>query len=126
MKTFVVAAVAVIALSAVGTVSASAGSRTQALISAKGYLADGQGFSRQGLIQQLTSSYGEGFTRADAVYAVDHSGANWYRQAVISARGYMSDGQGFSRQGLIQQLTSSYGEDFTTAQAVYAANAVGL
>jgi hypothetical protein len=27
---------------------------------------------------------------------------------------------------LIQQLSSSYGEDFTYAQAVYAANQVGL
>ena len=33
---------------------------------------------------------------------------------------------GFSRDNLIQQLTSSYGEGFTYAQAVYAANRVGL
>jgi hypothetical protein len=38
----------------------------------------------------------------------------------------MSTGGGFSRAGLIQQLSSSYGEGFTGAQAVYAANAVGL
>ena len=33
---------------------------------------------------------------------------------------------GFSRNGLIQQLSSSAGEGFTHAQAVYAADAVGL
>jgi hypothetical protein len=45
---------------------------------------------------------------------------------VISAKGYMSDGQGFSRQGLIDQLSSSAGEGFTLAQATYAADQVGL
>jgi hypothetical protein len=38
----------------------------------------------------------------------------------------MSDGQGFSRASLIDQLTSPYGEQFTYAQAVYAAGQVGL
>lgn len=98
----------------------------QALTSAKNYLSDGQGFSRNGLIQQLTSSYGDGFSTADATWAVDHADADWNAQAVISAKSYMSDGQGFSRQGLIDQLTSSYGSGFTQAQAVYAANSVGL
>jgi hypothetical protein len=42
------------------------------------------------------------------------------------AKGYMSDGQGFSRQGLIQQMTSADGDQFTEAQAEYAADAVGL
>jgi hypothetical protein len=101
-------------------------SQQQALDSAQGYLSDGQGFSRAGLIKQLTSKYGEGFSLADATWAVDHSGANWDAQAVESAKGYMSDGQGFSRAGLIDQLTSPYGEQFTYAQAVYAVNQVGL
>jgi hypothetical protein len=35
-------------------------------------------------------------------------------------------GQGFSRAGLIDQLDSPYGGKFTYAQAVYAANQVGL
>jgi hypothetical protein len=98
----------------------------QALTSAQGYLSDGQGFSKTGLIDQLSSSAGEGFSHSDAVWAVKHSGANWKEQAVISAKGYMSDGQGFSRQGLIDQLSSSAGEGFTLAQATYAADQVGL
>ena len=96
----------------------------QAVESAKSYLTMG-GFSRAGLIQQLSSSSGEGFAEGVAIFAVDHLQVNWNDQAVTSAKGYMSMG-GFSRAGLIQQLSSSSGEGFTYAQAVYAANEVGL
>jgi hypothetical protein len=47
------------------------------------------------------------------------------QQALDSAQSYLSDGQGFSRASLIDQLTSPYGEQFTYAQAVYA-DQVGL
>jgi hypothetical protein len=98
----------------------------QAVESATNYVSMGSGFSRAGLIKQLTSSYGEGFPETVAIFAVDHLHVNWNEQAVDSAKTYMSMGSGFSRAGLIQQLTSSYGEAFTYAQAVYAANKVGL
>jgi hypothetical protein len=99
--------------------------RRQAIESAQSYLDEGTGFSRAGLIGQLDSNYGEGFTVALATFAVDHVHVNWNQQAVDSAKGYLRMG-GFSRDGLIQQLTSSYGESFTYAQAVYAVNRVGL
>jgi hypothetical protein len=99
--------------------------REQAIQAAQSYLDMGSGFSRAGLIQQLSSSYGSGFTTALATFAVDNVHANWNQQAVLSAKSYLSMG-GFSRDGLIQQLTSSYGEQFTYAQAVYAVNKVGL
>ena len=100
-------------------------SQQQALDSAKSYLDMGTGFSRAGLIDQLSSSAGDQFSVADATWAVDHSGADWYAQAVMSAKGYMKMG-GFSRASLIDQLTSSAGEQFTLAQATYAVNQVGL
>jgi hypothetical protein len=100
-------------------------SEQQALDAAKNYLSDGTGFSRQGLIDQLDSSAGDGFSKADATWAVDHSGADWDAQAVDAARNYMQMG-GFSRSSLIDQLTSAYGDQFTLAQATYAANKVGL
>ena len=100
-------------------------SQQQALDSAKSYLDMGTGFSRAGLIGQLSSSSGDQFSVADATWAVDHSGADWYAQAVMSAKGYMKMG-GFSRASLIDQLTSSAGEQFTLAQATYAVNQVGL
>lgn len=96
------------------------GAQQQAVDAAEGYLSDGQGFSEQGLLNQLTSSYGDGFSRSDAEFAVSYLNPNWDQQAVDAAQGYLSEGQGFSDQGLIQQLTSSAGSGFTEAQAEYA------
>lgn len=95
-----------------------------AIGSAEDYLAT-QAFSRAGLIEQLSSSYGEGYSKADATFAVDHLHVNWNQEAVRSAKEYLST-QHFSRAGLIEQLSSSYGEGFTVAQATYAADHVGL
>ena len=96
----------------------------QAVQSAQGYLTDGEGFSREGLLKQLESSYGEGFAASDATFAVNYLNPDWDAQAVESAQGYVNDGEGFSKSGLTQQLTSSYGEGFTQAQATYAVNKV--
>ena len=96
----------------------------QAVDSATGYLSGGQGFSQQGLLGQLTATAGEGFTQAQADYAISDLHPDWDAQAVDAARGYLGDGQGFSRSSLIQQLTSSYGNGFTQAQAEYAVNKV--
>jgi hypothetical protein len=101
-------------------------SQQQALDAAQSYLNLGSGFSRQGLIDQLDSQYGNKFSVADATWAVDHSGADWNAQAVMAAKGYMALGTGFSRASLIDQLTSAYGSKFTYAQASYAADQVGL
>jgi len=106
---------AILAFSA-ATQASTIGQR-EALESAKSYL-EMKGFSRAGLIGQLTSSYGEGFSRADAVWAVNHAHANWNAEAVQAAKSYIEMG-GFSRARLIDQLQSPYGEHFTHAQAVY-------
>lgn len=98
----------------------------QALVAAKGYLRSGMGFSYQGLIDQLTSPYGNGFAAPDATAAVDSLNTDWNAQAVVAAKGYMSSGQGFSHQSLVEQLTSPYGNKFTPEQAEYAATQVGL
>lgn len=99
-------------------------SEEQAIGSAEDYLQT-QAFSQAGLIEQLSSKYGEGFSVADATFAVNHITVDWSREAVKSAHEYLSTGH-FSRAGLIQQLSSSYGEGFTLAQATYAADHVGL
>ena len=98
----------------------------QAIDAAGSYLSDGQGFSRAGLISQLHSPDGNGFSLSLATFAVDHVQVNWRSQAVIAAKGYMSDGEGFSCESLVQQLDSPYGSQFTVSQAEYAAKAVGL
>ena len=95
-----------------------------AIESAQSYL-DMSGFSRAGLIRQLTSKAGEGYKMADAVFAINHIKVDWNKEAVESAKSYL-DMTSFSRAGLIQQLSSKAGDQFTVAQATYAANHVGL
>lgn len=99
-------------------------SQQQAVQAAQGYLSDGAGFSAESLDQQLTSSAGNGFSQADAQFAINYLNPNWDAQALDAAQGYMSDGEGFSASSLTQQLTSTYGNGFTNAQATYAVNKV--
>jgi hypothetical protein len=94
----------------------------RALESAESYLAM-SGFSKQGLYEQLSSSAGEGFTQAQAQYAVDHVAVDWNKEAVESARSYL-ELMPMSRSELIEQLSSSAGEGFTYEQALYAVNKV--
>lgn len=99
---------------------AAARANRRALESAESYLAM-SGFSKQGLYEQLSSPTGEGFSQAEAQYAVDHVGADWNKEAVESARSYLEISP-MSRSALIEQLSSSAGEGFTYEQAVYAVN----
>ena len=76
------------------------GPQKNAVRSAKQYLSF-QGFSRIGLIKQLSSDYGDGYDVADATVAVDSLKVDWNEQAVRSAKQYLSF-QGFSCKGLIE------------------------
>ncbi|WP_071769709.1 Ltp family lipoprotein [Burkholderia ubonensis] len=91
--------------------------------SAKQYLSM-QGFSRNGLIQQLSSSAGDGYDVADATVAVDSLKIDWNEEAVMSAKQYLSM-QGFSCKGLIHQLSSSAGDMYTVSQATHGARQAG-
>lgn len=71
-------------------------------------------FSRPGLIEQLEF---EGFSNADATFAVDRLGVDWNEQAAKKAQEYL-DVSSFSRSGLVEQLTF---EGFTPAEAEYGA-----
>lgn len=98
-----------------------------ALRSASRYL-DFMHFSRTGLIGQLTSEYGEGFAPEDAEFAVatlEQTGkVDWNAEAAEAAESYL-EMMSFSRDGLFEQLTSSYGEGFTAEQANAGLAAVG-
>lgn len=98
----------------------------QARNAAEGYLSAEMGFSYDGLIDQLSSEYANKFPRETAKKVVDSLDVDWNEQAVIKANGYLDTGMGFSRQGLIDQLTSDYADKFTVEQATYAADQVGL
>lgn len=97
-------------------------SQQNAMRSAGSYI-DLMGFSRTGLIKQLEF---DEYPTADAeiaVAALEANGtADWNAEAVQSAKSY-TDFTGFSRQGLIDQLTF---DGYTPEQADQAATAVGL
>ncbi len=95
-----------------------------AVRSAESYL-EFMSFSRQGLIDQLSSEFGEKFALADATVAVDSLDIDWNVQAVGSAQRYLEI-SGFSCQGLIDQLSSAYGDQFTVEQAKYGATQAGI
>jgi len=94
-----------------------------AIASAEDYL-DTMAFSRKGLIEQLSSEYGSGFSKADAKFAVNHIDVNWNEQAARAAKEYLET-MPFSRSALIEQLESEYGSGFTHAQAVFGVNQTG-
>nr|WP_067295121.1 Ltp family lipoprotein [Marinobacterium profundum] len=99
------------------------GPQKNALRSAQQYLSI-SGFSRSGLILQLSSDYGDGYNVSDATVAVDNLNIDWNKQAVRSAKQYLSI-SGFSCKGLITQLSSSAGDDYTESQASYGARQAG-
>lgn len=101
-------------------------SQEQALAAAKGYLALGTGFSRKGLIEQLSSSAGNGFSVKDATVAVKAAKVDYNAQAKLAAKSYLDLGTGFSHASMVEQLSSSAGNKFTPEQAEYGTTAVGL
>jgi Host cell surface-exposed lipoprotein len=99
-------------------------SQQNAIRAAKDYLSTAA-FSKKGLIDQLSSSTGDGYPHKDAVFAVGHLHVDWKHEAVRAAKEYLHTSS-FSCQGLIEQLSSSAGDKYTQEQAQYAANTVGL
>ena len=99
------------------------GPQKNALRSAKSYLSF-SGFSRAGLIAQLSSEYGDGYSVADATAAVNSLSVDWNAQAVRSAKQYLKI-MGFSCSGLIDQLSSNFGDQYTRSQAAYGAQKAG-
>ncbi|MBY8941172.1 Ltp family lipoprotein [Pseudomonas tolaasii] len=99
------------------------GPQKNAVRSAKQYLSM-TGFSRNGLISQLSSDVGDGFGVSDATLAVDSLNIDWNQEAVRSAKQYLSM-MGFSCKGLIKQLSSSAGDKYTVDQATYGAKQAG-
>jgi hypothetical protein len=95
-----------------------------ALAAAENYLSFAP-FSHDGLIRQLSSEYGDGYSKADATYAADHVDVDYKEQAAKAAENYL-DISPFSRSGMITQLTSSAGDQYTQAQAEYGATQAGL
>lgn len=96
------------------------GPQKNAVRSAEQYLSL-QGFSKTGLIEQLSSNFGDQYEEEDARIAVESLNVDWKKQALRSAEQYL-ELQGFSCQGLIDQLSSIYGDRYTESQARYGAS----
>lgn len=76
--------------------------------------------SKKAIYDQLTSSYGEGFPADAAQYAIDNmTGVDWNANALAKAQEYYA-GMSMSKSAVYDQLTSEYGEQFTTSEAQYA------
>lgn len=82
------------------------------------------GFSKAGLIAQLSSDVADGYTVKDATAAVESLDVDWNEQAVRSAKQYL-EMSGFSCKGLIRQLSSDVAGKFTVEQATYGAKKAG-
>ncbi|WP_395245507.1 Ltp family lipoprotein [Agromyces sp. MMS24-K17] len=95
----------------------------QAVREAQNYL-NLMGFSRQGLIDQLSSEYGSQYPVDVATYAVDYLAPDWNAEAAEQAKQYL-DVMPMSREELFDQLTSTYGGQFTPEQAEAGLAAVG-
>lgn len=103
--------------------SSLTGPQQNAARSAQQYL-NVSGFSREGLIDQLSSDAGSGFAVSDATAAVDSLNIDWNEQAARSAKQYVEI-SGFSCKGLIEQLSSSAGSQYTVSEATYGAKQAG-
>ena len=93
----------------------------QALLAANNYLEMEHGYSYKGLFKQLSQSYGEAFAEEEAAYALNNCGADWNKQAVLSAKSYLKISS-YSRDRLVEQLEF---EEFTHEQAVYGVDHCG-
>lgn len=99
------------------------GPQKNAVRAAQSYLSI-SAFSRDGLIEQLSSQAGNGFNINDATKAVDSLNVDWNQEAVKSAKQYLQM-MGFSCSGLVQQLSSRAGAKFTEQQATFGAQRAG-
>ncbi|GIP69408.1 MULTISPECIES: Ltp family lipoprotein [Lactiplantibacillus] len=76
--------------------------------------------SEAGVREQLASSYGENFTPEAVTYAMEHlEGIDWEANALAKAKSYQKN-MAMSTESIREQLTSDYGEQFTSEQADYA------
>lgn len=90
-----------------------------ALNKAESY-ADSMDMSEKGIYDQLTSDAGEQFSDKAATYAMDHlTDVDWNANALAKAKTYQKE-MSMSADAIRDQLTSSAGEQFTSAQADYA------
>ena len=94
-----------------------------ALRAAEDYI-DLRGSRRRASSSNCRLRQAKGFSRADATFAANHIDVDWNAEAVRRRRDYLDLSAFSPKSGLIEQLSSSAGDQFTRAQAEYAADKV--
>lgn len=89
-----------------------------ALKKAKMY-SDTMSMSKAGLYGQLTSEYGEKFSKEAAQYAIDNVKSDWKGNALKKAQTYQET-MSMAPSAIYDQLLSEHGEKFTAEEAKYA------
>jgi hypothetical protein len=77
--------------------------------------------SKAGIYYQLTSDFGEKFSKEAAQYAINNAKIDYKKQALAKAKLYQEQ-QAMSKNAIFTQLTSDAGEKFTEEEAQYAIN----
>jgi hypothetical protein len=75
--------------------------------------------SKNAINDQLTSDYGEKFSKESAKYAIDNLQFDWKANALKKADSYAKT-MNMSKQGIYDQIVSDNGEKFTEEEAQYA------
>lgn len=75
--------------------------------------------SKAGIYYQLTSDFGEKFSKEAAQYAINNAKIDYKKQALAKAKLYQEQ-QAMSKNAIFTQLTSDAGEKFTEEEAQYA------
>jgi hypothetical protein len=81
--------------------------------------------AKRGLIDQLSSEFGDQYTIDEATLAVKGLDVDWNAEAAESAQSYL-ESSGFSCQGLIDQLSSEFGDQYTIEEATFGATQAGV
>lgn len=89
----------------------------QAEAQAQRYLALGMGFSKNGLISQLSGEYGGEFTVEEATAAVNSLTVNWDAQAVAYAERQASENAEWSQASVLKEMTRDPATGFTVEEA---------
>ena len=98
-----------------------------ALDAARYYLDNEEGLSKSAVLQRIAadgggSFGGVGFSEDEALWAVNHVGADWKAQAVEDAKRRIRDEPGITKKKLIAYLATADG--FSKAETAYAVDHV--
>lgn len=91
---------------------------SSALIKAEMYV-ETMHMSKKSVYGQLTSEYGEKFSKEAAQYAIENIKTDYNKHALAKAKTYQET-MHMSPKSIYDQLISEYGEKFTKSEAEYA------